>query len=187
MPVFKLECDAVPQWTGLVDELSTELTSPHVPSVSVPSLPNLCPDTLTYPPAIYEEGFPQAQSLGVIVVWDRWAEVPQASRGAIIIEAYRRSDPGKAEMVRFPVGVTYDEARSGGYLPFVIEPSTLPNQQSIRDAINDAMLAEGGRAAFSAVELRFPYRSLAEASQQRLEGQFGANTFHIREDPMMWT
>lgn len=61
-------------------------------------------------PDVYEEEQTFGSRLHVIVVWDRWTDVPHVERGPIILDAYREAK-GEREMLRItlPLGMTPEE------------------------------------------------------------------------------
>lgn len=167
MPVYRPQHVPVPQWQVLVDELADEIGRP----TQRPGAP-----------AVYEDEVPQTQLMHVLVIWPRWEEVPQERRGAIILDAYEQADEARKRQIRFAIGVTPDEAIRGGYLPYKIETSIRRSDRidpaELRRALEDA----GAWQTPTGLELRFPYRWLAERVLAELQGRFGEHAFALSED-----
>ena len=124
-------------------------------------------------PQIYEEEITQTQTLHVLVIWDRWQGVPAAARSSIIFDAYERVDPARMLRLKFAFGFTFEEAITGGYLPYKIQDTIRPTDPVDRQAVRAEMIGLGARETASGLELRFPYRSLADQALGTLESKFG--------------
>ena len=186
MPVFKHEQVHAPQWDGLVNDLAAELRplgTSLVPSSNplthpLPSMPMGWPER----PAIYEDEIPYASAVHVLVVWDRWQDVPHASRGGIILEAYKQVDAPEGRTDSLPRRSDLRRARLGGHLPYSVQPTIRPTDRVDTEDVKAAMLELGGRRTFTGVELRFPFLSLAEAAMKSLQARFGEGTFCIAQE-----
>ncbi len=106
MPLYRPQHAQVPQWQELVDELAEEIRRPTQHAGA---------------PVVFEDEVSQTDSIHVLVIWERWQEVPQERRGAVILDAYRSVNEARMRQIRFAIGVTPDEAIRGGYLPYKIE------------------------------------------------------------------
>jgi hypothetical protein len=177
MPVFRQDEIPVAQHDELIQALAAELLSEPDTHVSEPEV-----EQLLERPNIYEEEVPQTGALHVVVVWDQLSATPRLSRGSIILAAYRQVDPDKSQRIRFPVGLTFDEAISSGYLPFKIVLEARHGDPLDMNAVESAMIKAGGRRTESGtIELRFPYLGLAEQALQQLQKTFGDGTFAVIE------
>ena len=177
MPVFRQEEIPVAQHDDLIQALAAELSTE-------PDRQNLpAGQGVLERPNIYEEEVPQTAALHVVVVWDRWDEAPRLIRGSIILAAYRQVDPDKSQRIRFPVGLTFEEAVSSGYLPFKIVLEARHGDPLDMHSVEAAMIEAGGRRTETGtIELRFPYQALAEQTQQHLQEIFGEGTFSVIEE-----
>ena len=168
MPYFKQDVAPIPNWLSLVDVLYQELAAPS---------------QLADAPAIFEEEVPATRFVHVLVIWDQFADVPQERRGALILDAYKRADEARMYRIRFAIGLTRDEAVRGGYLPYKVEPTYRKNVGVDPRLVRQAMLKCGAwETSAGNLQLRFPYRWLAEKSLQELQAQFGETSFALAEE-----
>ena len=168
MPVFSHRTPAFIDHDKLVDAVVAELQ--NSPSA-------------TGEPRIYEDEISQTQTIHVLVIWDRWLGVPAAARGPIIYDAYEKVDPARMLRIKFAFGFTYDEAIAGGYLPYKVEPQLRSSDPIDRNALRGELLAMGARQTPSGgLELRFPYRTLADQALERLENKFGRGYFSLVQE-----
>jgi hypothetical protein len=133
-------------------------------------------------PRIYEEEITQTQTLHVLVIWDQWLGVPAAARGPIIYDAYEKVDPARMLRLKFAFGFTYEEAVAGGYLPYKVEAQLRSNDPVDVNAVRQELVSLGARPTTSGLELRFPYRSLADQAIDRLESRFGRGYFALAQE-----
>jgi hypothetical protein len=167
MPVFTHQSQSVPNHDELVNAIVAELNG------SAPG---------TSEPQIYENEIHQTQTLHVLVIWHRWSGVPASSRGPIIYDAYERFDPARMHRIKFAFGFTYNEAIAGGYLPYKVEGVIRGSDTIDREAVRQEFLALGARQTTSGMELRFPYRALAEQAIHALETKFGQGYFALVQE-----
>jgi len=167
MPVFSHKGIPAINHDDLVNALASELSG--VP-VSPPQ------------PQIYEDEISQTRTLHVLVIWDRWEGVPASARGPIIYDAYEKSDSAKMLRLKFAFGFTYDEAVAGGYLPYKVESTIRASDRIDHNAAIKEMIALGARQTGTGVELRFPYRTLADQALDRLEAKFGQGYFALVQE-----
>jgi hypothetical protein len=167
MPVFSHRGLPVADRGALVDALVSELSNQPTPPPQ---------------PQIYENEIPQTQSFHALVIWDRWDGVPPAARGPIIYDAYERVDPTRMLQLKFAAGFTFEEANSGGYLPYKIETTIRASDPINRDEILDEMIVLGARKTPFGIELRFPYRSLADQALSQLQAKFGTGYFSLAQE-----
>jgi hypothetical protein len=167
MPVFKQERPAVPQRDELVDELAAELRGGANAAGA---------------PVIFEDEIPQTQTVHVLVLWERWRDVPNGSRGAIIYDAYERVDHAKMLRIKFALGLTFEEAIRGGYLPYKVEPMIRSSDAVDREKVKEEMRRLGARETPRGLELRFPYQSMAENALKHLQQVFGEQYFSLSRE-----
>ena len=90
-------------------------------------------------PLILEEKVPSTKSRHVRVIWDRWKELDDEQRSAVIIDAYTQAEGAEtANEITIADGVTPQEALALGLLPFKVVPSRKKN---------DSIPIEGYQAA----------------------------------------
>lgn len=124
-------------------------------------------------PIIFERHMDVGESVHVTVVWDRFADVLESDRTAVILDAYERA-MGKPyrERISLATGVTVPEAGDLELLPFEIMPA--PRKTDPADDITSyhaALIAEGASVlrGDQRPELRFETLADAQAAVERLE------------------
>lgn len=126
-------------------------------------------------PLVDEEAFARTGLLGVTVIWDKWASVPELKRPEVILEAYEqaRGIEEKNE-IAFAIGMTIEEAIDGGKLPYVILPHLRSTDSVKPDEVRSVMVELGGktRSGDFPAELRFATIADAEACKKRLIQRF---------------
>jgi len=86
----------------LVRTLVQELQNPQEPGTSGA-------------PDIREESQRHSSRVHVYVIWDRWADVRETDRGAIILDAFEQAfDQQRAMQIAVAMGVTHAEAQNLG-------------------------------------------------------------------------
>lgn len=124
-------------------------------------------------PMILERHMDVGESVHVTVVWDRFADVLESDRTAIILDAYERA-MGKPyrERISLATGVTVPEAGELELLPFEILPAPRKTDADadIR-SYHAALVAEGASVlrGDQRPELRFETLADAQAAVERLE------------------
>jgi hypothetical protein len=119
-------------------------------------------------PLIYEEPVPQTNTYHVIVIWDRWADVPSEQRGSIILDAYEQFDPDTARNVTIALGATVDEAIDQNLLPYQIVSMARQGEADPGD-VKRALLEEGAVHASGGLVLALPAEAMAHEVHRRLE------------------
>lgn len=129
-------------------------------------------------PVVFEIPIDRSDTYHVIVVWDRWAEVPPGDRSEIIAEAYRELDETGldepiSEKITTSLGVTPQEAVDYGLLPYVVQPHHIVQSYlSLRDPrlseILETILAEGAIETPDDLELLLPTMPMAQRACDRL-------------------
>src|SRR5437868_14534019 len=75
-------------------------------------------------PIILEEQVPSTKSRHVRVIWDRWKELDDEQRSAVITDAYSQAEGQEAaEEITLAEGVTPQEALALGLLPYKVVPA----------------------------------------------------------------
>src|SRR5436309_1015795 len=75
-------------------------------------------------PLILEEEIPATKSRHVRVIWDRWKELEDEERSAVITDAYAAAEgPDAARAVTIADGLTPQEAHALGLLSFKVVPT----------------------------------------------------------------
>jgi hypothetical protein len=117
-------------------------------------------------PLIFEQEIGGTDTFHVIVVWQRWSEVPEELRDSIIRDAYTRA-------------VTMDEAIEMNLLPFQITAPGTVSDPATAEQLNTAMKEEGGIYSGGRWQLRFPERGIAEAALLRLRKRVPSDLWGI--------
>jgi len=122
-------------------------------------------------PFIFEQEVPQTGTYHVIVIWERWNEVPSEQRASIIMDAYERVEPLLVPNLTVVVGATMEEAIEMNLLPYQII-TTRKNTDAIPPAdLRLAMLDEGAIESTTGLELRFPTLKMAQDAYARLSNR----------------
>jgi len=132
-------------------------------------------------PVIFERAIPGTDGFHVIVLWDRWEDLPKAERDFIIYDAYERSAPDIASKLTFVMGVTYDEASAVNLLPYHVIPLRKGSDAVTPAQVREAMLAEGAIQTPSGLKLWFPTRDLAQGALQRLSKRVPSACWTLEE------
>src|SRR5438132_8644977 len=75
-------------------------------------------------PLILEEQVPSTKSRHVQVIWDRWKDLDDEQRSAVIVDAYTQAEgPDTAGTITIADGVTPQEALALGLLQFKVAPA----------------------------------------------------------------
>lgn len=113
---------------------------------------------------------PQTKSVHLLVVWDKWKDLPIPARARVITDAFAAAFPADDAVVRLPIGVTSGEALTQGYLCYQIIPLPRPSDHVTAKQLKDAMESAGGVLLQLGGErhLRFATRGQAEGAYRRL-------------------
>lgn len=125
-------------------------------------------------PVIYEHVFRTGKAR-VIVIWDKWYDVPLQERSATILSAYEMAEgPESRDRVALASGLTVPEAHAVGMLPYRIITAVRKSDPVTLGQARQAMLDEGGSQLLNptTVQLRFATGEEAEAARQRLIQRF---------------
>src|SRR5437763_15158350 len=94
-------------------------------------------------PLILEERIRATGSRHVRVIWDRWKDIPDEQRAAIILDAYTEAEgPEAAEEITIADGMTPREALALGLLPYKIVPTRKKNDPLEPEAYQGALTRE---------------------------------------------
>ncbi|MGA2497262.1 MAG: hypothetical protein ABSH20_05950 [Tepidisphaeraceae bacterium] len=63
------------------------------------------PDSLELP-LIVENRIPQSHSVHLLVIWDRWHDIPNRERARLITDAFAEAHPRDPATVTVPMGLT---------------------------------------------------------------------------------
>src|SRR5438552_724193 len=97
-------------------------------------------------PLILEEQIPATKSRHVRVIWDRWKELEDEQRSAVITDAYAAAEgPEAAKTITIADGLTPQEAFALGLLPFKVVPARKKNDPIPLDTYAHAMTKEARR------------------------------------------
>ena len=127
------------------------------------------PDSLELP-LIVENRIAQTRSVHLLVIWDRWNDIPNRERARIITDAFATAHPGDPATVTVPMGLTPMEAITLGFLPYRIVPLVRKSDKLSDRTILDAMRSVGGVYIQVGAErqLRFATQAQAEEAYRAL-------------------
>jgi hypothetical protein len=110
------------------------------------------------------------RSIHILVIWNKWKDLPIPARGRVITDAFAAAFPNDDAAVRLPMGLTAGEAFSQGYLRYRITPSLRATDHVTSKQVRDAMYSAGGIVVEvgDEVELRFATRAQAEGAYRQL-------------------
>jgi len=123
-------------------------------------------------PLILEEEVPSTKSRHVRVIWDRWKELEDEERSAIISQAYAEAEGTEAsKVVTIADGLTPQEASALGLLPFKVVPARRKSDAIPLQAYEQAMLKEARQTLLGpkAKELRYARLEDAQQAYERLQ------------------
>jgi hypothetical protein len=139
-------------------------------------------------PVIYEHVF-RTGKVRVIVIWDKWHDVPLQERSATILRGYEIADgPESRDRIALASGLTFPEAHAAGMLPYRIITALRKSDPVTLDQARQAMLEEGGSQLYDpmTVQLRFTTEEEAQDARQRLIQRFpGSDDVWIIEREIM--
>lgn len=121
-------------------------------------------------PLVVVNRVPQARTVHVVVVWDRWRDLTPPQRDRVIVDAFGAAHPEQKESVSFPMGLTPGEALHQGFLPYQIIALARPEDGINAEDIDQAMRLAGGIfvTVGDDVQLRFTTRGQANEAYRRL-------------------
>lgn len=119
-------------------------------------------------PLVHEMRIAGTDVLQVVVLWERWGQVPPQERGPLILEAYEQSQPALLPKITAALGVTVQEALAMGLLPYRVVPARR-KAGAVTDAqLRAALVKEGAIQTPRGLMLCFPSRKSAEDAVRRL-------------------
>jgi hypothetical protein len=117
-------------------------------------------------PLILEEEIPSTNSRHVHVVWDRWKELEDEQRSAVISDAYTEAEgPEAAKAITIADGLTPQEAYALGLLSFKVVPVRKKNDPISFDAYEQAKAKEARRTLRGTKSKELRYARLEDAQQ----------------------
>ncbi len=123
-------------------------------------------------PLILEELVPATRSRHVRVIWDRWKELEDEQRSAVIVDAYAEAEgPEASSEVTIAEGLTPQEALALGLLPFKVLPVRKKNVPVPLEEFENAIAKEGRKTLLGPKwkELRYARLEDAQQAAQRLQ------------------
>jgi hypothetical protein len=136
------------------------------------------------PPLVVVNRTPQARSIHVLVIWDKWKNLSIPERGRVIADAFAAAWPEEQDVVRFPMGLTPGEALSQGYLRYQIVPLVRPADGVSAAAVKQAVNSAGGvrMQVGDDWQLRFATRGQAAEAYRRLVERVNKPIWTLSED-----
>src|SRR5205085_11400035 len=123
-------------------------------------------------PLILEEKIPSTKSRHVRVIWDRWKELDDEQRSAVIVDAYTQAEGADAaNEITIADGVTPQEALALGLLAFKVVPARKKNDPIPLEKYRTVQAAEARNTLLGpkAKELRYARIEDAQQAQHRLQ------------------
>jgi hypothetical protein len=123
-------------------------------------------------PLIIEEQVPSTKSRHVHVIWDRWKELDDEQRSAVIVDAYTQAEgPETAATITIADGVTPQEALALGLLQFKVAPARKKTDLIPLEAYQAAQAREAQNTLLGqrAKELRYARLEDAQEACERLK------------------
>jgi hypothetical protein len=136
-------------------------------------------------PLILEERIRATGSRHVRVIWDRWKEIADEERGAIILDAYTQAEGSDAAgEVTIADGVTPREALALGLLPYKVVPVRKKNDPLKPEAYQAALSEEAGQTLLGAKgrELRYARLEDAEEALRRLQAALPRSSWAVVQE-----
>lgn len=136
-------------------------------------------------PLILEERIPATNSRHVHVIWDRWKDIPDEQRAAVIDAAYTQAEgPQAAAEITIADGVTPREALALGLLPFKVLPARKKNDPLGLEAYQAALAREARQTLLGpkARELRYARIEDAEQAQRRLQEALPGSSWAVVQE-----
>jgi hypothetical protein len=137
-------------------------------------------------PLILEELVPSTKSRHVRVIWDRWKELDDEERSAVIIDAYTEAEGAVAAAeITIAEGVTPHEALALGLLSFKVVPARKQKNYSMGfNAYQDAQEKEARKTLLGpkATELRYARIEDAQQAYERLHEAFPHSSWAIVQE-----
>jgi hypothetical protein len=136
-------------------------------------------------PLILEEQIPATGSRHVRVIWDRWKEIGDEQRAAVIADAYAQAEgPEAAAQITIAEGVTPQEALALGLLPFKVVPARKKNDPLPPEDYQAALAREARQTLLGpkAKELRYARIEDAEQAHRRLQQALPDSTWAVVQE-----
>ena len=136
------------------------------------------------PPLVVVNRTPRARSIHVLVIWDKWKNLPIVERGRDITDAFAAAWPEEQDVVRFTMGLTPGKALSQGYLRYQIVPLVRPADGVSAAAVKQAMNSAGGvrMQVGNDLQLRFATRGQAAEAYRRLVERINKPIWTLSEE-----
>ncbi len=106
-------------------------------------------------PRIIRNPLPRLGKVDLLVIWDRWGDLPFRARSELILDACDKAQEGLRDKVYMATGRTTEEAISLGYLPFRIAVATHRVPAGDRARIEAALADLGAVETSAGPQLRF--------------------------------
>jgi hypothetical protein len=123
-------------------------------------------------PLIIERHMGFGNAVQVTVVWDRFHEIPESDRTALILSAYEQCFGQESrDQVTLAIGLTVPEAVELGLLPYAVVSARRRDDTVTLDQYRQAMISEGASLLDNRElpQLRFASEDEATSSVSRLE------------------
>ncbi len=136
-------------------------------------------------PLILEHHIRATGSRHVRVIWDRWKDIPDEERAAIIFDAYTQAEgPEAAEEITVADGVTPKEALALGLLSYKVVPTRKKNDPLEPEAYQAALEREARHTLLGrkGQELRYARLEDAEEALRRLQEALPRSSWAVVEE-----
>lgn len=128
---------------------------------------------------------PSTKSRHVRVIWDRWKELDDEQRAAVIEDAYGQAEGAQAAAeITLAEGLTPPEALALGLLPYKVVPARKKSDASALEAYQAARAKEARNTLLGpkAKELRYARIEDAQQAEQRLQQALPGSTWAIVQE-----
>jgi hypothetical protein len=121
-------------------------------------------------PLVMENRIAQTKSVHIVVIWDAWNELSPGERSKIILDAYSKARRAHGATVTSAMGLTSEEARRRGFLPYRIVTTRRQGDKVSLGELAKAMDDVAGIVVKvgSSRELRFATQEQAENAYRHL-------------------
>ena len=127
-------------------------------------------------PVIFEIPLSDGEKIDVLVVWEKWKDIPSQTRSDVILAAYGK----QKDKIAQPLGVTYKEAIEQNLLPYAVVSMTSRDQlpvaklKAVMKKYGAFILEDGN------VDLRFPTMEMARQVHQKLVDEMPKGYWSIK-------
>lgn len=123
----------------------------------------------TQQPFVYVNDVAQTGTLHVTVVWDEWRDLTIHERAQVILDAFAEHDRTTVGHITIAIGVTGEEARRLGLLPYRVQLLLRRGEEPQRSRLEELLRQEGAFDTPEGLQLLFRSEQQAEDAYRRLQ------------------